>query len=55
MIWTRVVMAAIGVLVVSACTVFAHAQAAPTEQQRRDCERNGGYWSSASSMCRIGA
>jgi hypothetical protein len=26
-----------------------------TEGQRRECERNGGYWSTAAGMCRIGA
>jgi hypothetical protein len=37
-------------------TVAAQAQGTISgEAQRRECERNGGYWSSAASYCRIGA
>jgi hypothetical protein len=40
----------------SASTMLAQAQGTiPTEAQRRDCERNGGYWSTAAGYCRIGA
>ena len=39
-----------------ASTMLAQAQGAiPTEAQRRECERNGGYWATASGMCRVGA
>jgi hypothetical protein len=27
----------------------------PTESQRRECERNGGYWVTAAGYCKIGA
>jgi hypothetical protein len=27
----------------------------PTDAQRRECERNGGYWVTASGSCKIGA
>ncbi len=48
---TVVFLAAMGV-----STILAQAQdTVPTEAQRRECERNGGYWATASGMCRIGA
>src|SRR2546428_7847688 len=27
----------------------------PTEAQRRECERNGGYWDTAAGFCKVGA
>jgi hypothetical protein len=28
---------------------------APTDTQQRECERNGGYWVTASGYCKIGS
>jgi hypothetical protein len=28
---------------------------APTDAQQRECERNGGYWVTASGYCKIGS
>jgi hypothetical protein len=37
-------------------TTFAQSQGmAPTDSQRRECERNGGYWVTAAGYCKIGA
>jgi hypothetical protein len=50
------VVAAVLLVAGSVCTTLAQAQGTvPTEAQRRECERNGGYWSTAAGMCRIGA
>lgn len=27
----------------------------PTEAQRRECERNGGYWDTTAGFCRVGS
>jgi hypothetical protein len=36
-------------------TMLAQAQGTvPTEAQRRECERNGGYWVTAAGYCKIG-
>ena len=41
--------------VASGCTVLTDAQGSiPTDAQRRECERNGGYWATAAGFCRIG-
>lgn len=50
------VVAAVLFVAVSGCTTLAQAQSTvPTNTQRRECERNGGYWATAAGMCRIGA
>ena len=50
------VVAAVLLVAGSVCTTLAQAQGTvPTEAQQRECERNGGYWSTAAGMCRIGA
>lgn len=50
------VVAAVVFVAVSASTMLAQAQGTiPTEAQRRECERNGGYWATASGICKIGA
>jgi hypothetical protein len=41
---------------VGAASMVAQAQGKiPTESERRECERNGGYWDSASGFCKAGA
>jgi hypothetical protein len=41
---------------VGAASMVAQAQArVPTESERRECERNGGYWDSAAGFCKAGA
>jgi hypothetical protein len=48
-------IAAVVLVVVSGLTTLAEAQGTvPTEAQRRECERNGGYWSTAAGMCKVG-
>jgi hypothetical protein len=43
-------------LAVGAASMVAQAQGRiPTESERRECERNGGYWDSACGFCKIGA
>jgi hypothetical protein len=27
----------------------------PTDAQRRECERNGGYWDAAAGFCKVGS
>jgi hypothetical protein len=50
------VVAAVLLVAGSVCTTLAQTQGTvPTEAQRRECERNGGYWSTAAGICRIGA
>ena len=40
---------------VTGSSVLARAQGTiPTEAQRRECERNGGYWATAAGFCKIG-
>jgi hypothetical protein len=55
----RAGMAAIGAIVLMLASAFpplTRAQGtAPTESQRRECERNGGYWATAAGMCKFGA
>ena len=49
-------VAAVFFVGVSGVSVLAQAQGTiPTEAQRRECERNGGYWDTASGFCKIGA
>jgi len=41
---------------VGAASMVAQAQVRiPTESERRECERNGGYWDSAAGFCKAGA
>jgi len=41
---------------VGAASMVAQAQVRiPTESERRECERNGGYWDSAAGFCKVGA
>jgi hypothetical protein len=50
------VMAAVLFVAASGCRVLAQAQGTiPTDAQRRECERNGGYWVTSSGFCKIGA
>jgi hypothetical protein len=39
---------------VGAASMVAQARV-PTESERRECERNGGYWDSAAGFCKAGA
>jgi hypothetical protein len=51
------VAAAVLFMGLGACSTLAVAQVAaplPTEAQRRECERNGGYWNTAANYCRVG-
>ena len=49
-------VAAVFFAAVTGSSVLAQAQGTiPTEAQRRECERNGGYWATASGICKIGA
>jgi hypothetical protein len=56
---SRAGMAAIGAVVLvlaGGFTPLTWAQGTvPTESQRRECERNGGYWATAAGMCKFGA
>jgi hypothetical protein len=49
-------MAAVAVfMAVSGVATLGQAQDTnPTEGQRQQCERNGGYWASAAGYCKIG-
>jgi hypothetical protein len=55
-----VVVASLITAVASGCTMTARAPSSqpqdvtPTDAQRRECERNGGYWATAAGYCRIG-
>jgi hypothetical protein len=55
----RIVMATVAAVFFvagSGWTMLAQAQGTiPTEAQRRECERDGGYWDTASGSCEIGA
>jgi hypothetical protein len=49
-------VAAIFFVIASGAPVIVQAQGTiPTEAQRRECERNGGYWDTAAGFCRVGA
>lgn len=49
-------LAAIFFVAVIGTSMLAQAQGTiPTEAQRRECERNGGYWDTAAGFCRVGA
>jgi hypothetical protein len=56
-----VVVAALIAVVTSGCAIVAAVPGeqpggtTPTDAQRRECERNGGHWSTAAGYCRIGA
>ena len=45
--------------ILAAVSVWTQVMAAPapvpTDAQRHECERNGGYWVTASGYCKIGA
>ena len=48
-------VAAVFFVAVSGSSILAQAQGTiPTEAQRRECERNGGYWATAAGFCKIG-
>jgi hypothetical protein len=47
-------LAAIFFLVVTGSSVAGQAQGT-TEQQRRECERSGGYWNTAAGYCKVGS
>ena len=48
-------VAAVFFVAVSGSSMLARAQGTiPTEAQRRECERNGGYWATAAGFCKIG-
>ena len=49
-------VAAVFFAAVSGSSMLARAQGTiPTEAQRRECERNGGYWATAAGFCKIGS
>jgi hypothetical protein len=49
-------VAAVFFVAVSGPSMLVQAQGTiPTEAQRRECERNGGYWATTAGYCRIGA
>ena len=51
-----VVVVAILLSAASGCMALAQAPSpAPVDAPRLECERNGGYWSTAAGFCRIGA
>jgi hypothetical protein len=56
-----VVVSFIAAMTSGGCTMIARAQSSPpqgttpTDAERRECERNGGYWATAAGFCRIGA
>jgi hypothetical protein len=56
-----VVVASFIAVIMSGCTMIAEAPSnqlqgtTPTDAQRRECERNGGYWATAAAFCRTGA
>jgi hypothetical protein len=48
-------VAAVFFVAVSGSSMFAQSQGTiPTEAQRRECERNGGYWDTAAGFCKVG-
>lgn len=50
------VMTAVLLATASGCTMLAQAQGTVSaEAQKRECERNGGYWVTSSGFCKIGA
>jgi len=51
----RMLVAAVFFVAVSGSSMLAQAQGTiPTEAQRRECERNGGYWNTAAGFCKVG-
>jgi hypothetical protein len=56
-----VIVVALIAAMTSGCAMIARAQSSPpsgttpTDAERRECERNGGYWATAAGFCRIGA
>jgi hypothetical protein len=47
-----------GLLLAAVCVgtdVAAAPAVAPADAQQRECERNGGYWVTASGHCKIGS
>jgi hypothetical protein len=54
----RVSAVLLGGLILAATYVGTEGAApavAPTDAQQRECERNGGYWVTASGYCKIGS
>jgi hypothetical protein len=49
------VMAAVLFVALGGCAAPGAQGTLPADAQRRECERNGGYWATASGFCRIGA
>jgi hypothetical protein len=47
--------AAVMLVGVSGAWALAAGQGTPTDVQRRECERNGGYWDTAASFCKVGS
>jgi hypothetical protein len=48
-------VAAVFFVAVGGSSMLAQAQGTiPTEAQRRECERNGGYWDTAAGFCKVG-
>jgi hypothetical protein len=48
--------AAVMLVGVSGAWALAEAQSTiPTDAQRRECERNGGYWDTAADFCKVGS
>jgi hypothetical protein len=51
-----VIVVTIVLAAVSGAAVVASAQGTiPTDAQRLECERNGGYWVTATGSCKIGS
>jgi hypothetical protein len=49
-------VAAVFFAAVNGSSMLAQAQGTiPTEAQRRECERNGGYWDTTAGFCRVGS
>jgi hypothetical protein len=49
------VAGAVFFVVLSGAAMLAQAHGpTPTEAQRRECERNGGYWNTTAGYCRVG-
>jgi hypothetical protein len=49
-------VAAVFFVAVSGSSMLAQAQGTiPTDAQRREGERNGGYWDTAAGFCRVGS
>lgn len=51
----RTLAAVVVFVAMSGLTTLGQAQGTiPSEAQRLECERSGGYWASASGYCKIG-